>query len=351
MEQHTDLAQVLAPHFPLHKARLVFVARFVLALLKVSTVNLARISTALNGTVTRESNERRCARFLSGFDLAQELIARCVLALVPAEKLVLSLDRTEHYFGAISVNVLTLGVAYQGIAFPLVWSCLGKTGNSNTAERIALMQRALKLVSPSQLLALTADREFVGVAWFAFLKTQGIPFVIRIRCNTLVRYRQDTAPAALWFNRFTHGDTGQIKKPCWVMGQRVYLIAQKLAGDEWLLLAASHKPAHALCTYAQRWEIESLFGAFKTRGFNFEDTHLTRTVRIERLFGLMAVALVWAHKVGELIAKRTPIPVKTHGRKQFSVFRYGLDQLRQLLQSGQCKKLDWHAALRVLSGT
>jgi len=272
VEQHTALARVLAPHFPLHNARLAFVARFVLALLKVSTVNLARIATALNGTVARESNERRCARFLSGFDLPQELIARCVLAVLPTDKLVLSLDRTEHYFGAISVNVLTLGVAYQGIAFPLVWTCLGKTGNSNTAERIALMQRALKLVSPGQVLALTADREFVGIEWFAFLKTQGIPFVIRIRCNTLVRYRQATAPAALWFNRFAHGDTGQLKKreqpvrcclvskkPCWVMGQRVHLIAQKLAGNEWLLLAASHKPAHALCTYAQRWEIEMVF--------------------------------------------------------------------------------------------
>jgi len=263
VEQHTALARVLAPHFPLHNARLAFVARFVLALLKVSTVNLARIATALNGTVARASNERRCARFLSGFELPQELIARCVLAVLPTDKLVLSLDRTEHYFGAIYVNVLTLGVAYQGIAFLLFWTCLGKTGNSNTAERIALMERALKLVSPSQVLALTADREFVGIEWFA----------------------------------------------------------------------------------------ETLFGAFKTRGFNFEDTHLTKTERIERLFGLMAVALVWAHRVGELIAKRTPIPVKKHGRKQFSVFRYGLDQLRQLLQSGECKKLDWHGALRVLSGT
>ncbi len=38
--------------------------------------------------------------------------------------------------------------------------------------------------------------------------------------------------------------------------------------------------------YAQRWGIETLFGIFKSRGFNLEDTHLIDSERLSRLFAL-----------------------------------------------------------------
>jgi hypothetical protein len=41
------------------------------------------------------------------------------------------------------INFLVLGIAYRGIALPVFWSVLGKAGNSNTAERKALMERFL----------------------------------------------------------------------------------------------------------------------------------------------------------------------------------------------------------------
>jgi hypothetical protein len=48
----------------------------------------------------------------------------------------LSLDRTNWSFGQCQINILCLGVVYQGIAIPLVWTMLKKKGNSNTAERM-----------------------------------------------------------------------------------------------------------------------------------------------------------------------------------------------------------------------
>ena len=41
---------------------------------------------------------------------------------------------------------------------------------------------------------------------------------------------------------------------------------------------------------ADRWQIETLFGCLKTRGFNFEDTHLTDPERLSKLLGLLALA-------------------------------------------------------------
>ena len=43
---------------------------------------------------------------------------------------------------------------------------------------------------------------------------------------------------------------------------------------------------------------------------------------------LLAIAFCWAHKVGEWKNQAIkPLKVKTHGRLEQSVFRYGLDHL------------------------
>ena len=41
-----------------------------------------------------------------------------------------------------------------------------------------------------------------------------------------------------------------------------------------------------------------MFRAFKTAGFNMEDTHLTDYKRLDKLLILIALAFVWAYKVG-----------------------------------------------------
>src|SRR3954447_9094062 len=43
---------------------------------------------------------------------------------------------------------------------------------------------------------------------------------------------------------------------------------------------AAPDPKSALAHYRRRWAIETLFAATKTRGFNFEDTHLIHPDRI-----------------------------------------------------------------------
>ena len=83
--------------------------------------------------------------------------------------------------------------------------------------------------------------------------------------------------------------------------------------------------------YKKRWEIETLFGCLKTRGFNFESTHLTDMERITRLVAVLAIAFSWCHITGEWAQTQKPIKIKKHGRKTKSIFRYGLDILREIL--------------------
>ena len=64
--------------------------------------------------------------------------------------------------------------------------------------------------------------------------------------------------------------------------------------------------------------------------------------RSERLFALLVIALVWAVRVGEFVSSLARIPIKKNGSPPRSVFRMGLDTLRQILLSGRagCLVLD-----------
>jgi hypothetical protein len=49
--------------------------------------------------------------------------------------------------------------------------------------------------------------------------------------------------------------------------------------------------------YGLRWEIETLFGCLKGRGFNLEDTRVVGYLRMKKLFVLPVIAFCWSHKV------------------------------------------------------
>ncbi len=98
-----------------------------------------------------------------------------------------------------------------------------------------------------------------------------------------------------------------------------------------LIVVTNAEPKNALPTYAQRWEIETLFGALKTRGFNLEDSHMTKPERVSKLLAVLATAFCRAHKVGDWLHKAKPIRLKSHQRPAKSIFRYGFDEIRRCL--------------------
>ena len=70
---------------------------------------------------------------------------------------------------------------------------------------------------------------------------------------------------------------------------------------EFCIVISFNKPEESLEKYAKRWQIETLFKAFKSSGFNLEDTHVTQMDRIEKLVLLVMLAFVWCYKIGDYI--------------------------------------------------
>ena len=105
--------------------------------------------------------------------------------------------------------------------------------------------------------------------------------------------------------------------------------------DPFLILATSNvDPAEATEFYERRWDIETLFAALKSRGFDLEETPVTGPDKVENLVGLLALAFGWVRLVGEERAAREgPPTTKSHGRKERSLFRYGLDRLQNIFST------------------
>lgn len=173
------LETVLKKHLKFNAARMNFLANFIIALLKVRTVNLTEIAVTFCGKAKKDSHYKRLQRFFRSFPLDLTKIAKFIAEFLPVrgDAWTLTMDRTNWKFGKLNINILTLGIAYKGTAFPVIWMVLPKQGNSNTNERIQLIERFIRIFGVEKIRCLTADREFIGRDWFSYLKkTHIVPY-------------------------------------------------------------------------------------------------------------------------------------------------------------------------------
>ena len=359
MFELNTLRTKLQPYLGWHGARVLFVAAFLIALFRAKTVNLSELATAFPGLAKPESHYKRQQRFFRGFELDYAVIAYLVVAwLAIPEPWVLAVDRTQWDVGTTPINILTLGVVHEGIAFPLVWVMLDKKGNSNTDERIDLMERFYELFPHVRVRCLTSDREFVGADWLSYLllapdAKSATPFRMRIRASEMLYDGHQSLKVRTVFSHLQFGQTQALPRRRRLWGRWVYVAATRMNNNKLLVVATDQAPETAIADYALRWSIETLFGMFKSRGFCLEETSMREAERLKKLFALLTLALCWAVKVGQWLNEVKPLVVKAHGRLAKSVFRYGFDYLRHLCSNlaQPQQQQDFHLALSFLSCT
>ena len=329
--KNNELVDIFQPRLGWNKSRVKFFVSFIIALCKVQTVCFIKLAQGFEGTAKVESNMRRIQRFFANFIVDTNLIAKLIFSLLPEKPPYrLCLDRTNWKYGVANINILMLSIAYHGMSIPILWTMLPKRGNSNTQERKELIQRFLNLFGEEYIESFLANREFIGDDWFGELIHNQIPFYIRIRSNMWINVPGKGPKKAFWlFNSLPLNTAYHYFKIVNIDGQSVYLTGMKVLNREGkidFVIIASFKPDPlALIKYKDRWQIETMFKAFKSGGFNFEDTHLTDEARIAKLIALVCVAFIWVYLVG--IDRHTngdAIKIKKHGRKAFSLFKYGL---------------------------
>jgi Transposase DDE domain len=349
------LERTLAATVPLNKARRNFLAKFVVALLQVKTVNLAEVAAAFAGRARPESSYKRIQRFLRCFELPYGAVAAALLRHAGvAAPFVLTVDRTEWQLGSVWLNVMVVGVAYQGVALPVLWRVLAKKGCASTAEKVEAVAEFVRLFGAESIEFLAADREFADRGLFRYLRARGIDFRIRVKRNALVANGRGEVVQAFRLFRAQRVGVGLALpglRKCW--GMELHLTGLRLASGEYVIVAAPRVSRDALGDYGRRWEVETLFGCLKSRGFRLEETHVTDPARLQKLVALLALSFCWAVAVGEWLTRHQPLRVKKHGRKCKSLFRHGLDYLRRILCNleSRTKRAQFRRVILLLSCT
>lgn len=333
------LKEELSKHFEGHGQRLIMMSKLIIAMIKMSSINYSVLSIVLNPLRKRASNFRRIQRFVKEYSFCRACFIQLIWSLFASNQswIALTIDRTNWKFGRANINILMIGISYQGTAIPLIWTLLNKRGNSSQKERIGLLEELLSNLNDHQIdkiRCLLADREFIGHQWIAYLKELPFTFFIRIKKNALVAKSKVSKPchASRLFNKDHFQSLYKLR--C-LYGHQLYIGGRKINSKEWLIIISDHRLSKAPQYYRLRWGIEVFFGACKSRGFNLEDTHVTDVNRLSNLIYLMAIAFCWSLKTGEsIIQKGYQIPIKylkNRRTKLFSIFRLGLDYLKERL--------------------
>ncbi len=242
---------------------------------------------------------------------------------------VIAIDRTEWQLGKRWVNVLMLSICYRGVAIPLFWTVLETKGSSDNAERRAILQAFIDEFGAESIKFVTADREFASKEWLKYLVERKIGYRLRIKANTSITDKRGNRMRASKLCRtLQNGQRVEFRRERKLWNQAVFVAACCKADGDHVIVIASERSGKVLLEYGMRWQIETLFGCIKTRGFRLEETHLTKANRVSKLLSLLTLATVWALLSGELANKETPPKIKKHGRADKSIFRLGFDTLR-----------------------
>ena len=78
-----DLSKILNDHLHWNKARALFLANMIIALLKVRTVSLPDIASALPGKAKAESKYKQLKRFFRIFEMSITSVSILISAIIP----------------------------------------------------------------------------------------------------------------------------------------------------------------------------------------------------------------------------------------------------------------------------
>lgn len=322
MEHLDRMEEIFSAYYRWNPKRIGFFGNLISAIIRSRSVNMQKVAENMEGAAKVESNYRRIQRVFKDQDIDFDMTARLLSTVLPEdEKWIICMDRTNWKLGKSNINLLVLAVAYKGMAIPLLWkfltkeeegSSIGKRGNSNFEERKALMETFLELFGKDRIEAFTADREFIGKEWFEWLDTNNIPFVIRIRNNSLIDQNElGSKNVDELFKHVRKNEFCAFGKTT-IFNTQVHLGGIKASkANEALIVVSNQKmDKTTISTYQKRWEIETMFGALKSKGFNFEESKISEEKKIEKLMAFLSISFIWSIMAGDYRADNKPIAYK-----------------------------------------
>ena len=332
MTTFTPLISRICNLFSLHPARRETLSAIIYGIMDSANVHHISLSRYLS-TSKPKNALRRIERFFQHQSLDFSDAARSMVTLLKfTGKFDLCLDRTNWMFGEKNINYLVLSWRLnKQVSLPLFAVDLDKAGNSNTKERIELLENFGKLFGFDCLGSLLADREFIGNIWYKKLIEWGVPFFIRVKENGLVPYGDEPIHVKALFDHLKLGEYRIVEKDMY--GSTVFFAGTRSkAGD--LVIVMSNQdwnPKRILEQYRKRWSIEEMFKKLKTSGFHWENTHMKISSRLLTLLVIMSLASLLLYCMG--LDTKTPWK-KTLKYPLWSLFKQGMINFQHAAAKG-----------------
>lgn len=316
-----------------HAFRKDFVGLYIPSLMQSESVQFHRTAKYLNSEVKLDSNTKRIQDFYREVELNYKFVAILLLTLMPKKKLRICIDRTEWDFGLCQINILMVLVGHGDFYIPFYWELLdNNSGNSNSEDRISLLNKVLKVIPLERIGLVLADREFIGQKWLKYLKDKGIYFCVRVpkshkieRIDGQILYAPDVAK---------NYPNGTYLVDCMVDGVWGNVYIKPLEDGDILFIFGTCQAKYLGKLYKNRWVIEACFQNLKTRGFNLEHTHMKILERISKLIAMVSIAYAFCVSLGIYKDRKIQkIKIKNHGYKTNSFFRVGKNLIVDLFRT------------------
>jgi hypothetical protein len=271
--------------------------------------------------------------------------ALATLGLFDITHCILVIDRTNWQYGCIDYNLFVLSAVWNDISIPLYWINIDNHGgNSNSQQRIDLIEWFIKNCPNITIDYLLADREFPSHEFIAWLNQNNISFIFRSKSSVVVTDNDKKVKITkLCHNIHNYPNkTKAESKVRRVYNSRLLLTIRENQQGEKVYIISNRFQHNSADIYRKRWTIEAMFAKFKTKGFNLESTRIMKSERIISLFMFMAIAYCYACKLGEIANTIKPTKLKTikiknnentRISKEHSIFNRGADLLKILVDN------------------
>lgn len=215
------------------------------------------------------------------------------------QQLVLALDATTLRDTWV---ILVISIVYRGCALPIAWKVLpASTPGKWKPYWIELCQSLRGCIPENWLVIVTADRGLYADWLFATIQSLGWHPYLRINRQGMFREQSHESwkhLSSLVPNRSdTYAHTVHCFKEHTVQAT---LLARNEPGyaEPWLIV--TDLPAHtaAIVWYSMRMWIEAGFKDIKRGGWQWHHTKMQWAERVERLWLVIAVAMLWSVSVG-----------------------------------------------------
>ena len=262
----------------------------------------------------------------------------------------MSMDRTNWKIGTTNINVLYIGLILpNGIFIPILWQLYDKRGNTSEQERCDILERFFSVWQNHTSLEITllADREFIGVNWFGFLRKVNFSFIIRARWQDYwgevsISLNKTIAQTEKHILK-TIDKQGYFQAAILIKGELLYYTVfpntskRSKKTDKWMVLITDKKDTDWISTsFPKRWGIEVFFYHSKTNGFNLEDLNLVNPLKAQLMMGVTAICYVLSILKGINCQGTKKVSLKNYGDKKsrsISLFRLGYDNLKNEVHS------------------